>query len=62
MSGLDGVLGGHKGLYWFGQNVPMSSLRLLVLPVLVCSMGYKRAREGEGPKSLVKRSNGVESC
>ena len=62
MSDLDGVLGGHKDLYWFGRNVPTSSLLLLVLPVLVCSRGYKRARKEEGPKSLVKRSNGVESC
>ena len=29
---------------------------------LVYSRGYKRTREGEGPKSLVKGSNGVESC
>ena len=33
-SGSDGVLGGHKGLYWFGRNVPTSSLLLLVLPTL----------------------------
>ena len=29
---LDGVLGGYKGLYWFGWNVPTSSSLLLVLP------------------------------
>ena len=51
------VLGGHKGLYWFEQNDPTSSLRLLVLLALVCSRGYKRAREGEGPKSLMEGSN-----
>jgi hypothetical protein len=61
VSGSDGVLAGHKGLYYFGQNVPTSSVRLLVLLTLVCSRGYKRAREGEGPKSLVEVSNGVES-
>jgi hypothetical protein len=55
------VLGGHKGLYLFGQNVPTSSVQLLVLPILVCSRGYKRAREGEGPKSLMEGSNRVES-
>ena len=27
----------------------------------VCSRGYKWAREGEGPKSLIEGSNGVES-
>ena len=32
-----------------------------MLPSLVCSRGYKRAREGEGPKSLMEGSNGVES-
>ena len=61
-SGSDGVLEGHKGLYWFGQNVPTSRLLLLVLSALVCSRGYKREREGEVPKSLVRRTNGVESC
>ena len=61
MSGPDGVLGGHKNLYRFGRNVPTFSLLLLVLPALVCSRGYKRARGGAGPKFLVKGSNGVES-
>ena len=61
MSDPDGVLGGHKDLYWFGWNVPTSSLRLFVLPALVCSRGYKRTREGEGPKSLMEGSNAVES-
>jgi hypothetical protein len=28
----DGVLGGHKDLYWFGLNILMSSEVLLVLP------------------------------
>ena len=55
------MLEGHKDLYWFGQSVPTSSSLLLVLPALVCSRGYKRGREGAGPKSLVKGSNGVES-
>ena len=57
------VLGGHKDLYWFGRNVSTSSLLLLVLPSyrhLVCSRGYKQAREKEGPKSLVKKVNLVE--
>ena len=61
VSSPDGVLGGHKSLYWFGRNVPTYSLRLLVLPTLVYSRGYKWAREGEGPKSLMEGSNGVES-
>ena len=60
-SGPDGVLGGHKNLYWFGRNVATSSLLLLVLSALVCSRGNKRAREGAGPKSLVNGSKGVES-
>ena len=55
-----GVLGGHKDLYWFGPNVPTSSLLLLVLQHLVCSRGYKYAREGEGPKSLMEKVNLVE--
>jgi hypothetical protein len=55
------MLRGHKGLYWFRHNVPTSNVRLLVLPALVCSKGYKRMREGDDPKSLVKVSNGVES-
>ena len=49
------MLGGHKDLYSFGRNVPTSSLLLLVLTALVCSRGYKRAREGEVSKSLVKK-------
>jgi hypothetical protein len=44
-----------------GKKISTSSVELLVLPALVCSRGYKRAREGEGPKSLVEVSNGVES-
>jgi len=55
------VLGGHKNLYWFGLNVPTSSSLLLVLPALVCSRGYKQAREGADPKSLVEKSNGVDA-
>ena len=36
-----------RGLYWFWQNVPMSSLLLLLvlLAPKVCSRGYKRTRE-----------------
>ena len=60
-SGPNDVFVGHKDFYWFGQNVPTSSLLLLVLPALVCIRGYKRTREGAVLKSLVKRSNGVES-
>ena len=55
------MLGGHKGLYWFGRNVPTSSLRLLVLPTPVCSRGYKRAKEREGLKFLMDGSNEVKS-
>ena len=55
------VLEGHKDLYRFGQNVPMSSSLLLVLPALFCSMGYKQAREGADPKPLVKKLNGVDT-
>jgi hypothetical protein len=35
-------------------------VELLVLPAPVCSRGYKLAREGEDPKSLMEESNGVE--
>jgi hypothetical protein len=47
-----------QDLYWFGQNVPTSSLWLLALstPLLInaCSRGYKQVRDGEeAPKSLV---------
>jgi hypothetical protein len=27
---------GHKDVYWFGQNIPTSSFKLLVLPALKC--------------------------
>ena len=60
-SGSDGVLGGNKDLYWFGQNVPTSSLLLLVLPALVCSRGYKWTREGADPRSLVEGLKSAES-
>jgi hypothetical protein len=30
---------GHKDIYWFGQNVPTSSLRLLVLLALMFVVG-----------------------
>ena len=56
MSGSDGVLLGHKDLYWFGWNVPTSSPLLLVLLHLVCSRGYKQEREDS--KSLVEGVNG----
>ena len=38
-----------QGLYWFGQNVPTSSLLLLLvlLALKVCSRGYKWPREGQ---------------
>ena len=50
-----------QGLYWFGQKVPTSnsSLLLVLLALKVCSRGYKWAREGKDPKSLVK---GVNRC
>ena len=49
-----------RGLYWFGQKVPMSSssLLLVLLTLEVCSRGYKQVREGKDPKSLVERVNG----
>ena len=43
------------------SNVPTSSVLLLVLPALVCIRGYKWAREGEGPKSLVEGLKSAES-
>ena len=62
-SGSDGVLGRHKGLYWFGRNVPTSSSLLLVLPTLkVYSRGYKRTREGKCPKSLMCGCVDVFGC
>ena len=65
-SDSDGVLGGHKGLYWFGRNVPTSSLRLLVLLALIC----KGLQTGErGRRSQVSRGRSehvllrlVETC
>ena len=50
-----------RRLYWFRQKVPTSSssLLLVLLAPKVCSRGYKRAREGKDPKSLVK---GVSGC
>jgi hypothetical protein len=50
-----------QGLYWFGQNVPSSSLRRLTLPAPVLidarSRGYKRVTSGrageEGLPSLL---------
>ena len=53
MSGSDGVRRGHKGLYWFGPKYPTSSVVLLMLLAQVCSRDYKRAREEEGPQSLI---------
>jgi hypothetical protein len=55
------VLGGQKGLYWFRQKIPTFSVKLLMLLALVCSRGYKWVREGDGPKSVMEESNGVES-
>jgi hypothetical protein len=58
-SGPDGVLRGHQVYTGSGRMSKSSSLLLLVLLALeVRSMGYKRARV-TGPKSLVKRTNGV---
>jgi hypothetical protein len=37
--GPDGERGGHKEIYWFGKNVPTSSLRLLMLPALKFVVG-----------------------
>jgi hypothetical protein len=37
----------YKDVYWFGQNVPTSSSRLLVLPIMKFIVGgYQVAREG----------------
>ena len=49
-----------RRLYWFRQKVPTSSssLLLVLLAPKVCSRGYKRAREGKDPKSLVKEASG----
>ena len=55
------VLGGHKDLYWFEQNILTSSLLLLILPALVYSRGYKWVREGEDPRSLVEGLKSAES-
>jgi hypothetical protein len=46
-----------QDLYWFGQNVPISSHRQLVLPtplmIKARSISYKWAREGgEAPNLL----------
>ena len=45
----DGNAGRHKDLYWFGplgSIIPYVQFLLLVYLALVCSRGYKRAREG----------------
>ena len=44
----------------FGQKVPTSSssLLLVLLALKICSMGYKRTREGKDPKSLVGEVSG----
>ena len=49
-----------RDLYWFRQKVPTSSssLLLVLLALKVYSRGYKQAREGKDPKSLVERVNG----
>ena len=51
-----------QGLYWFGLNVPTSSLLLLVLlvPKKVRSRGYKTVERGKGPKSLMEWSKGCQ--
>ena len=51
--GPDGVQRRHKNLYWFEQNVPTSSLSLLVYLALLCSMGLQMVKRGRGSKSLV---------
>ena len=63
-----------QGLYWFGQNVPTSSLLLLVLPALsVVGVTYGRereripglwyiwAREGVDPRYLAEGLKSAES-
>jgi hypothetical protein len=43
--GLDGVQRGHEHVYWFRQNVPMSSGELFVLLVLGSVVGVTNNRE-----------------
>jgi hypothetical protein len=50
--GPDGELGRHKVLYWFGLNVPTSSLRLLMLPALKFAVGVTNGRERDEIPSL----------
>jgi hypothetical protein len=46
--------GGTHDLYWFGpsESNTLRSVRATVLFALICSRGYKWAREGQVPKSL----------
>jgi hypothetical protein len=46
--GPDGVLRGHKDIYWFSRM----SLHPVVVARITSSRGYKRVREGRNPKSL----------
>ena len=59
MSGSDGVLGGHKGLYCFGRNVPTSSSLLLVLPAFGLQLGLQTGERGKGPQFSSGRSEQV---
>jgi hypothetical protein len=45
---------GHENVYWFGQNVPTSSNKLLVLLALRSIVGVTNGRERWTPRSLVK--------
>jgi hypothetical protein len=46
--------GGTQDLYWFGppESRTLRPVRAAVLFALICSRGYKWARDGRVPKSL----------
>ena len=53
------MLGGHKGLYRFGWNVPTSSSLLLVLPALGLQYGLQTGERGRGSQVSGERSERV---
>ena len=53
------MLKGHKGLYWFGWNVPTSSSLLLVLPVLGLQYGLEIGERRRGSQVSGGRSERV---
>ena len=50
------MLGGHKCLYWFGQNVSTSSSLLLVLPALGLHEGLQTGERVKGSQVSGGRS------